>query len=93
MKESNLLIASSTNVKKDANTSRSQGSAVKWFPPPMGLIKLNCDAASFAYKGCTGLAWVAKDCTSRLIVAWSQLIPGKLTPSVAKALCIPEALN
>lgn len=76
MVESNWLIASSTKMKKDANTSRSQGSAIEWSSPPMGLLKLNCDAACFAYKGCTSIAWVARDCTGRLIGDWSQLISG-----------------
>lgn len=61
--------------------------------PPVGSLKVNCDAALFKSHGVTSLAWVIRDHEGQFVNAISRLVPGLIDSTVAEAMSVREALS
>ncbi|KAK4423264.1 hypothetical protein Salat_1909200 [Sesamum alatum] len=59
---------------------------VLWNPPPAGVIKINCDGATFAKSGMVGVGVVARDFEGRVIERRQRLLEFKASPELAKLI-------
>lgn len=76
-----------------ANYSATSNHAVHtWQQPPCGEYTLNCDATVCISRKCTGLSWALRDHNGDLMGLGTSIIPGLLSISLAKAMCVREAL-
>ncbi|KAL8110299.1 hypothetical protein AgCh_026140 [Apium graveolens] len=64
-----------------------------WNPPPFDSIKINTDATIFQDSDMYSHAFVVQDHNGRLVEAGSKCSRGNLSPDLAEALSIREALS
>ncbi|XP_017245371.1 uncharacterized protein LOC108217030 [Daucus carota subsp. sativus] len=67
--------------------------AVTWAKPQQNTVKVSVDAAIFEDREEVGLGMVARDSTGQLSLARTNLHQGVVSPEVAEAMAIKEALS
>lgn len=81
-------------AREEGETSRAQqqlGDRV-WSKPPVGWTKINVNAACKHGAGFIGVGCVARDTTGAFIRARSNVIRGDMSPQMAEAVSLQEAL-
>ncbi|XP_062081298.1 uncharacterized protein LOC133786098 [Humulus lupulus] len=64
-----------------------------WIPPEEGCNKVNTDAGLFESKGCYSFSCVARNHHGQWVEAIFQCRRGNVTPELAEAIAIKEALS
>jgi hypothetical protein len=64
----------------------------KWQPPPVGVVKVNWDAAVNRREGCVGVGIVARDCEGMFLGAKSLFCSINADPTVAEAMAVTHAV-
>ena len=78
------------NVFSKPQASLSAQPVIRWSPPPLGVIKINVDAA--IAQNNSAIAVVARNENGYVLKAWSKLLP-KRSPIVAETEAILWALH
>jgi hypothetical protein len=73
-------------------TAETQGSPVRWIPPPIGLMKINVDAAMAKNLGIIAAAAVARDANGRFLGASAVVLEGRMEPETVEAIACKEGL-
>ncbi|KAK2986338.1 hypothetical protein RJ640_000182 [Escallonia rubra] len=86
----NLAIAP---LRDKSTTIQKENSAVVWFTPPSGYIKINFDASFVDQNGSGGIGLVLRNETGLFLAARAIHLPHCLNARTAEALAMREALN
>ncbi|XP_062075810.1 uncharacterized protein LOC133779929 [Humulus lupulus] len=70
-----------------------QDGCEQWSPPTENKIKVNCDAALFASPQSFSFSCIARDFRGQMLEAIVKNVRGSVSPEVAEALGIKEALS
>jgi hypothetical protein len=79
---------------KTSSTKRCDSSSSPcWFPPPVGFVFVNVDAALFKAEDRIGVGVVVRDHMGSLKLACSEGLAGCVYPELAEALAVRRALT
>ncbi|KAJ8765888.1 hypothetical protein K2173_020404 [Erythroxylum novogranatense] len=81
------------NTQEKAPQAVKQARVRKWQPPDHGWIKVNINAATQVNGEFTGVALVVRDDRGSFLAARNNYVIGSLSPKVAEAMAIKEALS
>ena len=65
----------------------------RWKKPGPNAVKINVDAALFPSSHCFSFARLVRDSSGRVIEAFSRCLAGDISPVLAEALGVKEALS
>ncbi|CAN1254127.1 Putative ribonuclease H protein At1g65750 [Linum perenne] len=79
-------------TRRGANTNAREEGCRRWHKPPVGVVKINLDAALFDNSRRQGLGMVARDAEGGLLGVKQTVIPGVSIVKEAEASCLREAI-
>jgi ribonuclease HI len=80
-------------VNQKENGEPQQGMENKWQNPPVGWLKVNCDAAIDRGGRRMGIGIILRDHEGKVRAAWSISRPGLVDPTAAEASALFHGLN
>ncbi|XP_062088870.1 uncharacterized protein LOC133795435 [Humulus lupulus] len=91
-KNRNDLVWKQKGMTMEEVIDQDDGNA-DWIPPEEGCLKVNTDAGLFVSKGCYSFSCVARNHHGQWVEAIFQCRRGNVTPELAEAIAIKEALS
>ncbi|KAL5827457.1 hypothetical protein ACOSQ4_019254 [Xanthoceras sorbifolium] len=82
----NPVVLSPADIQTSAAVER-------WFPPPLGIYKINSDAAINSVDFCIGLGFVVRDAEGFVLAAGAQPLQFCVSPLVAEAMAILRGIQ